>query len=66
MYVYYAQPIQVLTLSWMSPLAPAATSTDAKDSCPFIKPKIRAVLPSYFDMTIGDKLKSFDAKNYLL
>jgi hypothetical protein len=53
MYVKYTQPIQVLTLSWISTLAPAASSIDAVESCPFLEANIRAVLPSYEIMIIG-------------
>ena len=53
MYVKYTQPIQVLTLFWISTLAPAASSTDAVDSCLFIEAKKRAVLPCYENMIIG-------------
>ena len=37
--------IRVLTLSWMSTLAPALTSIDAVDSCSSWQAQIRAVLP---------------------
>ena len=47
MYIKYTHPIQVLTLSWMSTLAPAATSTDTTDSHPYLAAFIKAVLPSY-------------------
>ena len=53
MYVKYTQSIQVLTLAWISTLAPAASSTDAVESCPSWDAKIRAVKPNYENMMIG-------------
>ena len=43
MYVKYTQSIQVLTLAWISTLAPAASIIDAVESCPSWDAHIRAV-----------------------